>query len=180
MAVVTLVGTGLSAGALVTSSVALGVIGAVALAGLLLAEIMRRPKRPVFIVGFAVAVLLAGSVLLRYFVNPGVTTFVYDDSPMSPPSHSPFANMEFIPVTVNPSTGVTLTTLPAGDGRVTVLPVSCMQEGQFNHAPALWVKIVGGSYESLWIPWTYLTGIELGPALTLLYCSDWRWRLQNG
>ena len=120
---VALVGVGLSAGALVTSSVALGVCGVVFLAGLLLAEVTGR-RRPFFMVIAAVAVLLAGLVLLRYFVNPGVTTFGYNDSYMSPPSDSPFANMEFIPVTADPSTGVIYDTLPAGDGGFTELQVS--------------------------------------------------------
>jgi hypothetical protein len=99
---------------------------------------------------------------------------------MSAPSNSPFANLNEIPVTADPSTGIVYNTIPAGDGSLTELPVSCMQEGQFNHKAALWVKIVGGPYESLWIPWTYLAGIAPGTANTLLYCSDWRWRLQDG
>jgi hypothetical protein len=170
----------ISVGALITSAAVLAILGAITAIGFLIFEVLSRRRLAVLIPG-AVLVLLASFIVTRYYTNPGITTFSYSDTLLSPSSSdSPFASLSSVPLTADPSTGAIFTTIPEGDGGFTSLPVSCVQSGYFNRSSVVWGKIVGGSYESLWIPLAYLGGIQPGSARTLLWCSDWRWILQDG
>jgi uncharacterized membrane protein len=169
----------LSVASLITSGATLGILGVVGAIGFLVIAIMHRRSLFLIIAGSAVT-LLGALALVRYYSNPGTTYFGYNDSLMSAPRGSPFADMTEVPLTADPSIGSIYSSITEGDGGFTPLSVSCLQSGYFEHRQVLWAKIVGGPDESLWIPWAYLSGIESGSARTILYCSSWRWVLQDG
>jgi len=177
-AVVGIISLVLTVAALIVSVAVLGIIGVATAISFLVIEILSR-RRPLVIAIGSLVTLTACFPLVRYYSYPGTTYFGYDDSLMSAPNSSPFAGLSKIPLTIDPNIGTVYTSIPAGDGGFTSLNISCLQQGYFDHRQVLWVKIVGGPYESLWIPWTYLAGIQPGSARTILSCNNWRWTVHN-
>jgi hypothetical protein len=147
-AVIGIAGLILSLAALITSTAILGILGAVVVISFLMIEILNR-RRLFFLVAGSAVTLVAVLALVRYYSNPRITSFGYDDSLMSAPNGSPFADFSEIPLTAAPSTGAIYSSIPEGDGGYTSLPISCLQSGYFNHRHVLWAKIVGGPYERL-------------------------------
>ena len=141
-----------------------------------LAGVALHQKSKLWAGAFIGCVILFGLVAFRDYVRPGTTSFFYGGQPMGSDS-GPFAQQEAIPLTDNPLTGRLYTTV-AADGGPTTLEVSCMRVGRFERSnDVLWVAITGGDYKSLWVPWSYLTGMAPGSAHALLLCDDWRWRV---
>lgn len=178
-AVIGIVGLALSLSGLTTEAGILAILGVIIAIGFLAIELLNRRRLPV-LVSWAALTLLALLGIVRYYSNPGITDFGYNSSPMSAPNGSPFVKVNEIPLTANPSIGDVYSSIPEGDGEHTSLPVSCLQSGYFERQQVVWAKIVGGPYESLWIPWDYLAGIEPGSVRTLLDCNNWQWIFQDG
>jgi hypothetical protein len=86
-----------------------------------------------------------------------------------------FKDLNAIPVTKSPKTGSVDFKIVRGD-RVQ-MSISCRIEGRYHGQGMTWAHVVGGSYENMWVPLSFLTALSPGPALLTEDCFSWQWRL---
>ncbi len=160
-----------------TSLTRINVLGPIAFAFLL--WLAWRQRKKVLIGATALALLVSLTLVIRTYSAPGTVTFWYNGQPVDT-SGTPFARDPGIPLTRNPDEGYVYSSIVADPEEI---EVSCTHDGVINFVTRStsleWAHIVGGKFRTLWVPMPFVRGEVPGGALTLLPCSDWRWRLQS-
>lgn len=125
-----------------------------------------------------VCILLAVSVVAK----PSTTTFFYGGDEMTYPASLPYAALDAVPLTTNPATGSVYSQVyTQGASETYSFTVSCIRSGRYDNGKFMdWAHIVGGDDQNLWIPVSFLGGLDSGKAYGLLSCSSWQWLFQFG
>jgi hypothetical protein len=180
-AVLTLTAVLVSVASLLTSTsiTRIGILGPIAFA--LLLWLALRQGRKIIAVGTALALLFSLALMVRAFSAPGTVSFFYGGQTMG--YGGILADQASAPLTADPAQGNIVASIAALPSDAGPIEVSCTREGRFNDGKKsghlLWARIVGGNFQTLWVPWSFLNALAPGTANALLPCSDWRWRLQH-
>ena len=143
-----------------------------------------RNSRRLFAAGFALLCLISILLSVRTVAKPATTTFFYAGESMTYPKGLPYADLGAIPLTTNPAVGSlydSIYTPPpeAGPGEPYTFIISCTEWGSYDGKSLDWAHIVGDDKQNLWIPVSFLHGVDSGKAYGLLPCSGWQWELQT-
>lgn len=177
MAVLTAAGAAFTAAPQIASATS-GLVGLLAPIVFVLGVAISVKRRAWWVsAALALALLLSAGLELRRVADPGSRSFQYGGDILSSSSpRSPFAGESFVPLTLDPATGLVDETVidPAE------FTVSCVRVGAFKHHEGIsWAYITAGDYETYWVPVDYLGAMSPGASRKLVGCSNWRWLLQN-
>lgn len=134
-----------------------------------------RDSRRLLAVGLTVCLV---SILLsvRTIAKPATTSFFYSGDVMTYPNSSPYQGA--VPLTANPATGSQYDKIETPTSQTYTFIISCTTSGLYDGKPLVWAHIVGGNEPNLWIPTSFLSGLDSGKTYGLLSCSNWKWLLQ--
>jgi hypothetical protein len=137
-------------------------------------------KKKKVISGIAILLVLSLVLAVRVYSVPDTVKFFYNGAPLRT-SVIPYVRSDIdIPLTDDPTKGIQSDSISFNDGAD--IEVSCTRDGLITdgaHSAKLeWAAIVGGKYETLWVPMAFVRSQAEGQARTLLPCSNWRWELQ--
>lgn len=160
-----------------TSITRIAVLGPVAFACLV--WIAWRQKKRLLGLGALVLCLLSVLLTVRAYSRPP-TLHTYYSGAVLDYSEIPY-QASSVPLTDDPDRGFTYAEL--GPGNATELEFSCTRNGVIStdtrSTDMDWAQIIGGPYRTLWAPMSFVRGLAVGQARTLLPCSNWRWELQH-